>query len=162
MKSIEDFGKRKRNNDGYDTTCKQCRKEYYEQTRDLRLQYQSNYDKSNKELTNQYRNNRRKYDKLFKLKDNLSSLLRQSLKGFKNKTRSEDILGCSIEEFKIFISDKFQEGMSWDNHGEWELDHIKPVCLGKTKEELLELNKFTNFQPLWKTDNRIKSGKYYC
>ena len=32
MKSIEDFGKRKRNNDGYDTTCKQCRKEYYEQT----------------------------------------------------------------------------------------------------------------------------------
>lgn len=31
------------------------------------------------------------------------------------------------EEFKNHIENLFLEGMSWDNHGEWHIDHIIPV-----------------------------------
>ena len=47
--------------------------------------------------------------------------------------------------------------MTWENHGEWHLDHIVPVSLGETEEEIVSLNHYTNLQPLWKDDNLIKS-----
>ena len=37
-----------------------------------------------------------------------------------------ELIGCDIEYLKVYISEKFQEGMSWDNYGTWHLDHIKP------------------------------------
>ena len=49
--------------------------------------------------------------------------------------------------------------MNWDNLGEWHLDHIYPVSLSKDEEELIKLNHYTNFQPLWAIDNMIKGNK---
>ena len=37
-----------------------------------------------------------------------------------------ELIGCSIEFLKEYIANKFTEGMSWDNYGEWHLDHIRP------------------------------------
>lgn len=37
-----------------------------------------------------------------------------------------ELIDCSIEFLKEFIASKFTEGMSWDNYGEWHLDHIRP------------------------------------
>lgn len=48
-----------------------------------------------------------------------------------------------------------------DNHGKWHMDHIKPVSLAKTENEIIELNRYTNFQPLWAKDNLSKGNKYY-
>ena len=50
--------------------------------------------------------------------------------------------------------------MTFENHGEWHLDHIKPISLAKSEEEIIELNHYTNFQPLWAKDNLSKSNKY--
>lgn len=158
-KEFIEFGVRLRNIDNLDDTCKQCRKEYYENNKNERLKYQKQYDFENLSKISNNKKLRRQKDELFKMKDNISSLIRKSLKGYKNKTKSEDILKCSIIEFKIYIELMFKENMSWSNHGEWELDHIIPVCSAKTKEELFMLNHYTNFQPLWKNENRSKSGK---
>ena len=49
--------------------------------------------------------------------------------------------------------------MNWENYGEWELDHIIPVSLGKTEEEIMALNNYINFQPLWRKDNINKTNK---
>jgi hypothetical protein len=49
--------------------------------------------------------------------------------------------------------------MTWDNYGEWHLDHIKPISLGKTEEEVIQLYHYTNFQPLWAKDNVVKYNK---
>jgi hypothetical protein len=49
--------------------------------------------------------------------------------------------------------------MNWQNHGEWHFDHIYPVSLAKNEEELIKLNHYTNFQPLWKKDNLEKRNK---
>ena len=58
-----------------------------------------------------------------------------------------------------YIENQFKEGMSFDNHGEWELDHKIPVSSANSEDEIIKLNHYTNFQPLWKLENRLKSDK---
>lgn len=95
--------------------------------------------------------------------------IRDGLKGLcvsKDK-RSAEIIGCSFEELHSFLQTKVDH---W-NHtygfisskfldGELELDHIKPVSLAKTKEELEALNHFTNLQLIWKHVNTFKSNRW--
>jgi hypothetical protein len=50
--------------------------------------------------------------------------------------------------------------MSWENYGEWHLDHKIPISWAETEEQVYELNKYTNFQPLWAFDNQSKNNKY--
>jgi hypothetical protein len=50
--------------------------------------------------------------------------------------------------------------MSWENHGKWHLDHIKPISLAENEEDVYILNNYTNFQPLWAFDNLSKGNKY--
>lgn len=71
------------------------------------------------------------------------------------------LIGCSIEDFDVFIKAKFKEGMTIDNYGEWELDHIYPISkFDLTKEEeFYKCFNYQNIQPLWKTENRQKSNK---
>lgn len=117
----------------------------------------------NKGYANEYNKNRKAIDPAFKLRMYLRTRLYQTLKGLK-KTSALDLLGCSIENFKAHIAEKFKEGMSWGNHGEWELDHIKPLSLFNLvdiDEQKLAFH-FTNFQPLWKLDNRTKRDYYEC
>lgn len=73
--------------------------------------------------------------------------------GYTKRSRTYKILGCTYEEFKIHLENQFTDGMTWENQGEWHLDHIYPVSLAKNEEELIKLNHYTNFQPLWAEDN---------
>ena len=50
--------------------------------------------------------------------------------------------------------------MSWENYGEWHLDHKTPISWAKTEEEIYELNHYTNFQPLWEFDNLSKGNRW--
>lgn len=48
--------------------------------------------------------------------------------------------------------------MSWDNYGEWEIDHIKPCCsfdLSLPENQLACFN-YQNTRPLWRVDNLDK------
>jgi len=110
---------------------------------------------------NDYNKKRKAVDPNFKLRMSLRTRLYQSLKGLKLKS-ALDLLGCEIEDFKNYITAKFSDGMSWENHGEWELDHIKPLALFNLSniEEQKVAFHFTNFQPLWKADNRNKRDNY--
>jgi hypothetical protein len=66
-------------------------------------------------------------------------------------------IGCSLQEFRDHLEAQFKPGMTWENHGEWEIDHIVPVRYGNpTLEEQFARLHFTNTQPLWKIENRIK------
>jgi len=73
-----------------------------------------------------------------------------------------ELLGSSLQDFEIYLTSKFKEGMSLDNYGEWEIDHIKPISSFNlnNKLELFECCNYNNLQPLWKKENRIKSNKY--
>ena len=50
--------------------------------------------------------------------------------------------------------------MSWDNYGEWHLDHKIPISWATTEDEVYKLNKYENFQPLWASENCSKGNRY--
>ncbi len=68
-----------------------------------------------------------------------------------------EILGCSIESFRIYIESKFEPGMTWDNI---HLDHIIPCALFDLRkpEHQKRCFHFSNYQPLLAFDN-ISKGK---
>jgi len=116
--------------------------------------------KLNRNKSNEYQRNRRATNPVYKLSHNVRSLISQSVKksGYNKSSKTEKILGCTILEFKEHLEKQFTKGMSWSNQGEWEIDHIYPQSKAIDEKHLLELNHFSNFQPLWRKDNRIKSN----
>jgi len=134
---------------------------WLENNKEKRINWlKENKDKINKK-SNKYQKERKKIDPLFKLRTNISSLILMSIKrqGYLKKSKTYKYLGCTFDEFKIHIEKQFTKGMNWNNQGEWHLDHIYPVSLAKDEEELIRLNHYTNFQPLWALDNIRKSNK---
>ncbi len=112
------------------------------------------------EFTKNYRRDRYHTDEIFKLKACLRTRLYQTLKNNK-KISSLKLLGCTLEEFKQYIDNKFQPNMSWDNYGEWHIDHIIPCSQFNLalEEEQKKCFHYTNLRPLWKLQNLTKSNK---
>lgn len=106
------------------------------------------------------RNKKRRHNDVnYRLSTYLRSRVYHATKlGFKNGSAVAD-LGCSIEEFKQYIERQFQPRMSWDNYGEWHLDHIIPLSSFDltNREQFLKACHYTNYQPLWAKDNLSKS-----
>ena len=136
-----------------------------------------NYSKNNRDKLNNYQKNKYENDSLFKLKHNIRGAIHRSLKfnNFTKKSRTHEILGCSYEHFKEYIESFFVEDrawMNWDNYGNpkdgifepnksWDIDHIIPLVSETSEKEILELNHYTNLQPLCSYFNRfIKKGNY--
>nr|QBK85779.1 MAG: hypothetical protein LCMAC101_03740 [Marseillevirus LCMAC101] len=76
-----------------------------------------------------------------------------------------EYLGCTIEQFRIHIEDQFEKDMSWDNYGEWEIDHIVPIKYKEdgnllSVEDVIKRLYYTNTQPLWKKENMSKGSRY--
>lgn len=131
-------------------------------TKEKRKEYRNNRDKEKlREYYRNYMRNRRISDPLFKLSTNIRNLISISIskQGYSKKSKTFQILGISCIDFKIYIENLFQDGMSWENYGDWHLDHITPVSSATTEESLLSLNYYKNFQPLWAIDNRTKGNR---
>jgi len=159
-------------------------KKYLEINRDKIIKRQKEFRKNNKEKITLYRKNHRKknhkeidrkngiyiikrekYDIGFKIANRLrhrtySSLIaKNASKNFKFK----EYIGCSISKLKAHLEEQFTKGMSWNNYGKWEIDHVRPCAsfdLSKPEEQL-ECFNYKNLQPLWAKDNMKKGGKYY-
>jgi len=141
------------------------RKERYEKNKEKELAKNKEYKKNNPEkvsdMKKNYHKTRYKNDLIYKIKCDIGKRIRSDIKkgGYAKKSRTYEILGCSYEFFMEYIENKFLKGMSFCNHGKWEYDHIIPVSYGLTEDEIIKLNHYTNFQPLWRKDNRSKSNK---
>lgn len=145
----------------YKDSIHQSNQKYREKHIEQCRENSRNWSKSNKEKRHEYYKLKCQ-DPFYVYKLNIRSSINNYLKakGYsKNYRKTEDILGCSKLEFMKYIESKFEEGMSWQNHGEWHLDHILPMATAKTEEEALKLNHYTNFQPLWAIDNLKKGAK---
>lgn len=105
--------------------------------------------------------NKRNSDPVYKLKSRFGSIISGAIKrsGYTKKSRTFEILGCSYDLFIKHLQRKFTKGMTLNNYGEWHLDHIIPISSATTEKDVIELNHYTNFQPLWAKDNLSKSNK---
>ena len=124
-----------------------------------RLQRLARKDIRNKMLMDRYHKDPN-YRIVVNMRTRIGIALRQ-YKDLKKTFSTLELLGCSIDEFVKFIEAKFTEGMTWDNYGEWHIDHIKPcVSFVLTDMEQQKLCfHYTNLQPLWQHDNLSKGSK---
>ena len=135
----------------------------------IRKWYYENIDDRRQKIA-KYVRVRKSIDDLFNLKVNIRTMIYKSLlnNGYTKKAKCYEILGCSFEEFKIYLESKFEPWMNWQNKGlyngeldyGWDIDHIIPLSSSKNEEEMIKLNHYTNLQPLCSKVNRdIKKDK---
>ena len=75
--------------------------------------------------------------------------------------KTEALVGCSHSDLRKHFESKFKPGMSWQNYGQWVIDHVVPCCEFdiKTIQGQRHCFHFSNLQPLWDLENRIKANK---
>ena len=85
------------------------------------------------------------------------------LKGItKKSTKTLNLLDVkNVSEVKIHLEKQFKNGMTWNNHGEWHIDHIIPCASFNLRCPVQQLACFNykNLQPLWASDNMSKGAK---
>lgn len=83
----------------------------------------------------------------------------RSKRNLTNYPRSE--LGYSPKELRAHIEALFVEGMSWDNYGEWEIDHIRPISDFELwdVEVAKRVHALPNLRPVWREVNQSKGAK---
>jgi len=133
--------------------CKTCKNQY------SRKSYNKNKKEHNAKRV-QREKKRYTEDAAYKLKRNLSRRLNHCMR--KDGESILNFIGCSINEAKRHIEKQFTEGMSWDNYGEWHVDHIRPCSSFNfsNKVEAEACFHYTNLQPLWAEDNIRKADHY--
>lgn len=139
-------------------------KEYREQNREQRIAYTKEWKKRNKSKVIAYR---RKYSEKYyqipevKLRRNVSSHIRKALA---KDGSCADYLPFTIPELKKHLEEQFTEGMTWDNYGEWHIDHIVPAAwfsaTSVDSEEFRRCWSLDNLQPLWASENISKGSTY--
>ena len=138
-------------------------RQYYEANKERIAEKHKQYREANKEKNKIREQKRLQNEPLFKFKKNIRSLIKNSFKRginqFRKSSKTEKILGCDIQFFLLHIQNNFTNGMTFDNHGKWHLDHIIPLATAKTEEDVIKLNHYTNFQPLWREENLSKGFK---
>ena len=97
----------------------------------------------------------------YRLTCGLRTRLRRALKGDTKSGSAVRDLGCSIPELVARFESQFREGMTWDNYGEWQIDHIVPLSSFDltNRKQLLQACHYTNLQPLWAYENSSKGAK---
>lgn len=114
-----------------------------------------------KTCKSQWESCRKRTDKNYRLLHNIRNRIRIAIKKNCKATSSRELLGCSIAFLKDFIAGQFQKGMSWDNHGQWHLDHKIPCSsfdMSDPKQQKACFH-YSNLQPLWAKENLSKGRK---
>lgn len=123
-----------------------------DELREKRRLRRQRYLKNNKEFAIHYRLNQR-------MRRNIN----RSLKGRKNGYSWEYLVGYTLDQLISHLEVQFKPGMTWDNYGEWHIDHIRPIAsFNFTKPddpEFRECWALENLQPLWAEENLRKGAK---
>lgn len=94
-------------------------------------------------------------DAAYRLFRNVQRRTGQALQGRASPTLA--VGGC-VRALSAHIEDRFGQGMAWGNYRQWEVDHMLPLSGASSFDELLRRCHYTNLQPLWRRQNRMKGG----
>lgn len=83
-----------------------------------------------------------------------------ALRGIRKSKSAINLLGCSLDDFKIYLESRFEVGMSWENWSKtgWHIDHIIPCAIFDLSkpEHQKRCFHFSNMQPMWASENQSK------
>ena len=128
--------------------------------------YSEKYEKANmdkRRIDDKERQKKKRATPKGNLNNRMTSSIRVSLKGSKNGRGWESLVGYTCKDLKKHLEKQFCGGMSWENMGEWHIDHIIPISVFNfTKTEHEDFKRcwaLENLQPLWAKDNMRKHAK---
>jgi len=152
---------------------KEADKRYRADNREKIKKYRADNREKSKKYSKKYRSGlkwllrrreRYKNDQNFRLKSLLRSRFRDALisKNIKKKSHVLELTSCSMDFLKKYLSKQFENGMTWENHGEWHIDHRKPCASFdlRNEEEQRKCFHYTNLQPLWGKENKEKGSTF--
>ena len=108
------------------------------------------------------RQKRLETDPVFRLLESLRARVRLALKGNPKDSTTLGLTGCTSLQFRTHLEARFQLGMTWENYGQWHVDHIRPCDdfdLSRPEQQRLCFH-YSNLQPLWALDNLRKGARY--
>lgn len=135
-----------------------------EQRREMYLKRRQNPEwvENNRKIKAQFEREKRK--NLYKrLENQIRCRTAIAMKGGSKIGKYEQYIGCSTEDLKKYLENKFKPGMTWGNWGRggWHIDHILPVSSFNLSDpdQFFKAFHFTNLQPLWEKENLSKGSK---
>lgn len=140
---------------------------YYIDNKKEIIEKNTEYYKKNKDyLMNKakIRNAKRKNeDPIYRLKCQIRNMLKDCFRRKKEtkNQHSEIILGCSINFFQNYLLETYKKnyGVEWDGIEKIHIDHIIPLCVANTEEDIFKLCHYSNLQLLKAKDNLNKRDK---
>jgi len=148
---------------------KKNHKKWSENKRDYLNQYHKEWREKN---IDKHRENKRNYEKTRKANDPLYKLIANFRTAIYTVLKENnmnkyghyfDILQYSPDELATHLENQFSEGMTWENYGEWHVDHRTPITAFNFQEigdnEFMRCWSLENLQPMWAEENIRKSNK---
>lgn len=181
LKEPEQFYKNKSTKDGLSRYCRDCNLSYatnnkdkinaYQrsrlaETKEYRRAYYQKYnaeiDKDKRKAYNNAYYHKQKANPAFKLARNARTRIWIALKGITKTDSTMKLIGCSRAQLMSHLEAQFQSGMTWENYGQWHVDHIKPCASFDLSmpDEQAKCFHYTNLQPLWASENLLKSDNH--
>ena len=150
VKPVYEFNKRSDTLDGFQSYCRICSVETYQQ-----------WVNNNREHYNEYKRNKTATNPQYQIYKNMHSKLNHILKRGIYSVRTEQILGCNKKQFLDWLVFNFENNMCFTNHGTvWQFDLVNPAsAFDLTNEEgLLACFNWRNIRPCIKKDNLTKGN----
>ena len=100
----------------------------------------------------------------YKISNSMRVSAWNAIKNKKAGKKWEELVGYTLEDLMKHLEGQFEVWMTWENYGEWEIDHVRPVnsfdITSIEDKEFKECWALENLQPLEKSINRKKYNKY--
>jgi len=132
-------------------------------------EYHTKWREKNKEKLNEkkriYEKNKKDNDPKYRLSSYTRTAVYTCLKerNIKKYKNTFDLLPYTLKELMSHLEKQFSNGMTWDNYGEWHVDHITPMSKFNIQsmgdDEFQECWSLRNLRPLWGEENLSKGSK---
>ena len=141
---------------------KQYRLDHKEEIKQWELDHKDEINEKKK----QRRKQRRLVDIIWKLRNNVSTAISNALNRSNGSKQGDSVmqyLPYTIEKLKAHLENLFEPWMTWENYGEWHIDHIEPQSKlpydSMKHPNFLKCWALENLQPLEAIKNMKKGNK---
>ena len=143
-------------------------KKWSEKNRNYLTEYHQKWREKNidkhREYKRKYEKHRKDTDPAYKLISNFRTAIYQVLKenNVEKNKHYFDILQYTPEELISHLEKQFTDGMTWDNYGEWHVDHRMPISSFNFEsvddDSFIKCWSLDNLQPMWGKENIVKGN----